>query len=58
LPGSASGRPEETEVKLLEVSERARERVRGGNAGYFHVTVKKAGEWLAGAPTAVEPGLT
>lgn len=37
---------EETEAKLLEVSEKARERVRGGDAGYVHVTVMNAGAWL------------
>ena len=37
---------EETEAKLLEVSEKARERARGGDAGYVEVTVKNAGEWL------------
>jgi hypothetical protein len=36
----------ETEAMLLEVSERARERVRGGDAGYVHLTVKNAGAWL------------
>jgi len=37
---------EETEVMLLEVSEKARERVRGGDEGYVHVTVKNAQAWL------------
>jgi hypothetical protein len=37
---------EETEAKLLEVSEKARERVRGGDAGYVHVTVTNAAAWL------------
>jgi hypothetical protein len=37
---------EETEAKLLEVSEKARERVRGGDEGYVHVTVANAGAWL------------
>src|ERR1035441_1441790 len=34
---------EDTEAKLLEVSEKARERARGGDAGYVHVTVTNAG---------------
>jgi RepB DNA-primase from phage plasmid len=37
---------EETEAKLLEVSESARERARGGDAGYIHVTVTNAAAWL------------
>jgi len=37
---------EETEAKLLEVSSKAQERVRGGDPGYVSVTVKNAGEWL------------
>jgi len=37
---------EETEAKLPEVSEKARERVRGGDVGYVHVTVENAGAWL------------
>jgi hypothetical protein len=37
---------EDTEAKLLEVSEKARERVRGGDGGYVHVTVTNAGAWL------------
>jgi hypothetical protein len=37
---------EETEAKLLEVSEKARERVRGGDEGYVHVTVQNAEAWL------------
>jgi hypothetical protein len=37
---------EETEAMLVEVSEKARERVRGGDAGYVHVTVANAGAWL------------
>ncbi len=37
---------EETEAMLLEVSEKARERVRGGDAGYVHVTVTNAAAWL------------
>ena len=37
---------EETEAKLVEVSEKARERVRGGDPGYVHVTVTNAGAWL------------
>ncbi|MGH9430273.1 MAG: hypothetical protein ACRD3T_01890 [Terriglobia bacterium] len=37
---------EETEAKLLEVSQRARERVRLGDPGYVHVTVKNAAEYL------------
>jgi hypothetical protein len=37
---------EDTEAKLLEVSEKARERVRGGDTGYVHVTVTNAGAWL------------
>jgi hypothetical protein len=31
---------------LTEVSEKARERVRGGDAGYVHVTVTNAAAWL------------
>lgn len=37
---------EETEAKLLEVSEKAHERARAGDAGYVHVTVANAGAWL------------
>lgn len=37
---------EETEAKLLEVSEKARERARGGDEGYVHVTVTNAQAWL------------
>ena len=37
---------EDTEAKLLEVSEKARERVRGGDPGYVHVTVTNAAAWL------------
>ena len=37
---------EDTEAKLIEVSEKARERVRGGDAGYVHVTVTNAAAWL------------
>jgi hypothetical protein len=36
----------DTEAKLLEVSEKARERARAGDAGYVHVTVANAGAWL------------
>jgi hypothetical protein len=36
----------ETEAMLVEVSERARERARGGDPGYVHVTVTNAGAWL------------
>ena len=35
-------RVEDTEAKLLEVSEKARERVRGGDPGYVHQTVLNA----------------
>lgn len=38
---------EETEAKLLEVSKRAQERVRGGDRGYARVTVDNAAERLA-----------
>jgi hypothetical protein len=37
---------EETEKKLPDVSQRAYARVRGGDAGYAHVTVKNAAERL------------
>lgn len=37
---------EETEAMLLEVSEKANERVRGGDAGYVRVTVTNAAAWL------------
>jgi hypothetical protein len=37
---------EDTEAKLLEVSEKARERARGGDSGYVHVTVTNARAWL------------
>jgi hypothetical protein len=37
---------EDTEPKLLEVSEKARERERAGDIGYVHVTVANAGAWL------------
>jgi len=37
---------EDTEAKLVEVSEKARERVRVGDAGYVHVTVTNATAWL------------
>jgi len=37
---------EETEAMLVEVSEKARERVRGGDAGYVHVTVTNVAAWL------------
>jgi hypothetical protein len=37
---------EETESKLMEVSEKARERVRFGDPGYVHVTVINAAAWL------------
>jgi hypothetical protein len=37
---------EETGAMLVEVSEKARERVRGGDAGYVHVTVTNAAAWL------------
>ena len=37
---------EDAEAKLLEVSEKARERGRGGDAGYVHVTVRNAAAWL------------
>ena len=37
---------EDTEAKLLEVSERARERARGGDEGYIRVTVTNAAAWL------------
>jgi len=37
---------EETEAMLVEVSEKARERVRGGDGGYVHVTVSNAAAWL------------
>jgi RepB DNA-primase from phage plasmid len=37
---------EETEAKLLEVSERAQERARGGDKGYARVTVENAAERL------------
>lgn len=37
---------EETEAKLLDVSEKARERVRLGDEGYIRVTVENAGAWL------------
>jgi hypothetical protein len=37
---------EDTEAKLLEVSEKARERARGGDPGYVHVTVTNAAAWL------------
>jgi hypothetical protein len=37
---------EETEAKLVEVSEKAQERARGGDAGYVHVTVENAAAWL------------
>ena len=47
---------EETEAKLLEVSEKARERVRGGDAGYVHVTVTNAAAWLERSRQR-EPGL-
>lgn len=36
----------ETEAMLLEVSEKARERARGGDEGYVHVTVINAQAWL------------
>jgi hypothetical protein len=38
---------EETEAKLLEVSERARERVMNRDKGYVHVTVENAAARLA-----------
>jgi RepB DNA-primase from phage plasmid len=38
--------PEDTEAKLVEVSEKARERVRLGDEGYVHVTVANAQAWL------------
>lgn len=38
---------EETETKLLEVSPRARERARGRDKGYAHVTVENAADGLA-----------
>ncbi|MGJ5813627.1 DNA-primase RepB domain-containing protein [Paludibaculum fermentans] len=37
---------EDTEAKLLEVSEKARERERLGDTGYVHVTVTNASAWL------------
>ncbi len=37
---------EETEAKLLEESEKAQERMRGGDTGYVHVTVANAAAWL------------
>jgi hypothetical protein len=37
---------EDTEAKLLEVSERARERARAGDPGYVRVTVTNAAAWL------------
>lgn len=37
---------EDTEAKLTEVSEKARERVRAGDPGYVHVTVTNAAAWL------------
>ena len=37
---------EDAEAKLVEVSEKARERVRGGDDGYVHVTVTNAAAWL------------
>ncbi len=37
---------EDTEAKLLEVSEKARERERGGDPGYIQVTVTNAAAWL------------
>ena len=37
---------EDTEAKLLEVSEKARERERLGDTGYVHVTVTNAAAWL------------
>lgn len=37
---------EDTEVKLLEVSEKARERARAGDPGYVNVTVANAAAWL------------
>jgi RepB DNA-primase from phage plasmid len=37
---------EDTEAKLVDVSEKARERARGGDAGYVHVTVTNAAAWL------------
>jgi len=37
---------EDTEAKLVEVSEKARERVRAGDAGYVQVTVTNAAAWL------------
>jgi hypothetical protein len=37
---------EDTEAKLLEVSEKASERVSGGDAGYVHFTVTNAAAWL------------
>jgi hypothetical protein len=41
---------EETEAKLVEVSEKARERARLGDAGYVHVTVTNAAAWLGRSP--------
>ncbi len=37
---------EETEAKLADVSEKARERVSSGDPGYVNVTVANAGAWL------------
>jgi hypothetical protein len=37
---------EETEGKLVDVSDKARERVRAGDAGYVGVTVANAAAWL------------
>jgi len=37
---------EDTEAKLLEVSDKARERARVGDPGYVHVTVTNASAWL------------
>jgi hypothetical protein len=37
---------EDTEAKLTDVSESARERVRAGDSGYVHVTVSNAASWL------------
>jgi len=41
---------EDTEAKLLEVSEKARERVRLGDSGYVHTTVLNAAAMLARNP--------
>jgi len=37
---------EDTEAKLLEVSEKAHERAKGGDPCYAHVTVTNAAAWL------------